>query len=301
MKWICVWFALALTSSWAMAREYEVVVRTEIEYAAREDGKLAGDLYLPKGLDKAPVLVAVHGGGWQAGSRAIYKYWGPFLAKNGYAVFAISYRLSKSGAKSYPAAVYDVKAAVQFVRAKAGELGVDPDRVGLMGDSAGALLATLVGLAADEPHFSTEDRTTSQAAISAAVKAVVGFYGVYDMLAQWEHDQTARPRDQITEKFLGGSPMLIRRAYFDASPISYATVDKNRIRFLLVHGTADDIVDIASQTESFLKALKQAGFFVRAIIVPGAGHFWVADPVEEAGSVASQVAPRLLRFLEGAL
>src|SRR6266849_749042 len=70
----------------------------------------------------------------------------------------------------------------------------------------------------------------------------------------------------------------------DASPISYATVDKNRTRFFLVQGTADDIVDMATQTAAFLKALKQAGFFARAVIIPGAGRFWVADPVEEAGS-----------------
>src|SRR5262249_54156372 len=100
MKWLCSLVIFAATITSAAAREYEVVVRNDVEYAAREDGRLAGDLYLPKGLDKAPVLVAVHGGGWQAGSRAIYKYWGPFLAKNGYAVFAISYRLSKTGTKS---------------------------------------------------------------------------------------------------------------------------------------------------------------------------------------------------------
>src|SRR5215216_6941196 len=164
MKWICVW--LALMTSWAAAREYEVVTRNDVEYVAREDGRLAGDLYLPKGLDKAPVLVAVHGGGWQAGNRTIYKYWGPFLAKNGYAVFAISYRLAKAGAKSYPAAVYDVKAAVQFVRAKAGELGVDADRIALIGDSAGAHLAALAGLAAGEPQFSSEYQTDPHAATS---------------------------------------------------------------------------------------------------------------------------------------
>jgi acetyl esterase/lipase len=285
----------------AGAREYEVVTRTDIEYAVREDARLAGDLYLPKGLDKAPVLVAVHGGGWQAGNRAIYKYWGPHLAKNGYAVFAVSYRLSKPGTKSYPAAVYDVKAAVQFVRAKAAELGVDPDRIALMGDSAGAHLATLAALAAGEPQFSSEHQSDPHAAASAAVKAVIGFYGVYDMLAQWEHDQVARPRDQITEKFLGGSPMLIRRAYFDASPLSYATVDKNRTRVLLVYGTADDIVDPQPQSQKFLTALKQAGFFVRTVVIPGGTHFWVADPVEEAGSFGAFAAPRVLRFLEGAL
>jgi acetyl esterase/lipase len=297
----CVALVLMLMSSGATAREYEVVTRTDIEYAAREDGKLLGDLYLPKGLDKAPVLVAVHGGGWQVGSRAIYKYWGPYLAKNGYAVFAISYRLAKPGVKSYPAAVYDVKAAVQFVRAKAGELGVDPDRIGLIGDSAGAHLSALVALAGGEPQFSSEDQTDPLAATSSAVKAVVGVYGVYDMLAQWEHDQIVRPRDHITEKFLGGSPMLIRRAYFDASPLSYATVDKNRTRFLLVYGTADDIVDPVTQSQKLLTALKQAGFFVRTVVIPGAGHFWVADPVEEPGSFGAFAAPKVLRFLEDGL
>src|SRR5689334_6746154 len=99
MRWFCAFVLMAFAISGAAAREYEIITRTDVEYAVREDARLAGDLYLPKGLDKAPVLVAVHGGGWQAGSRAIYKYWGPFLAKNGYAVFAISYRLTKAGAK----------------------------------------------------------------------------------------------------------------------------------------------------------------------------------------------------------
>ena len=133
------------------------------------------------------------------------------------------------------------------------------------------------------------------------MKAVVGVYGVYDMLAQWEHDQIARPRDQITEKFLGGTPMLIRRSYFDASPISYATVDKNRTRFLLVYGTADDIVDPVTQSQKFLTALKQAGFFVRTVVIPGAGHFWVADPLDQPGSSGAHAAPAVLRFLESSL
>ena len=114
----------------AHAQAYGVITRSDVEYAEHDGVKLAGDLYLPKGLDKAPVLVAVHGGGWQTGGPVFYRYWGPFLAKNGFAVFAVRYRLSKPGAKSFPGAVYDVKAAVQFVRANAAELGVDPDRIG---------------------------------------------------------------------------------------------------------------------------------------------------------------------------
>jgi dipeptidyl aminopeptidase/acylaminoacyl peptidase len=133
------------------------------------------------------------------------------------------------------------------------------------------------------------------------VKAIIGFYGVYDMLAQWEHDQITRPRDQITEKFLGGPPMVSRMTFFQASPLSYATVDKNSTRCLLIYGREDDICDPVTQSEKFLTALKQAGFFARSIVVPGAGHFWATDPVEEPGGFGAYVGPKLLRFLEASL
>ena len=132
----------------------------------------------------------------------------------------------------------------------------------------------------------------------AGGKAVIG---VYDMVAQWEHDQITRPRDSVTEKLLGGPPMISRRIFFEASPLSYATVDKNGTRFLLIYGREDDIVDPATQSERFLTALKQAGFFARTIVVPSAGHFWSVDPVEENGSFGAYVGPRLLRFLEAQL
>lgn len=290
-----------LAPSPAAAKPFDVEVRNDIPFAEREGVTLLGDLYRPKGVERAPVLVAVHGGGWQIGSRKFYVHWGAYLAKNGYAVFSIEYRLMKPGVSTYPGAVHDTKAAVQFVRAKASELGLDPDRIGLVGDSAGAHLAALVALAGEEPVFSGEHRGAPHASVSSKVKVVIGFYGVYDMLAQWEQDQVRRPLDQITEKFLGASPMVNRRIYFEASPLSYATVDKNSTRFLLIYGHEDDIVDPRTQSERFLLALKQARFFVRTIVVPGAGHFWAVDPVEEPGSFGAYTGPRMLRFLADGL
>src|SRR5262249_18414328 len=124
------------------------------------------------GLDKAPMLVGVHGGGWQIGDRKFYTHWGSYLAKNGYAVFAVEYRLMKPGFKTHPGAVYDVKAAVQYVRARAGELGLDPNRIALMGDSSGAHLSALVALAGEEPAYSTEYRNDPNSSISHTIKAV---------------------------------------------------------------------------------------------------------------------------------
>src|SRR2546430_6963307 len=186
--------AATMMMATASAREYEVVVRNDIVFAEHDGTKLLGDLYTPKGLDKAPVLVGVHGGGWQVGDRKFYRNWGTYLAKNGYAVFAIEYRLMKPGVKTWPGAVYDTKAAVQYVRANAGELGVDAERVGMIGDSAGAHLSSLVALAGEEPLFSSEYRGDPHAAVSARVKTVVGFYGVYDMAAQREHEPGKRAR-----------------------------------------------------------------------------------------------------------
>jgi acetyl esterase/lipase len=277
------------------ARECEVATRPDIVFAEHDGVTLLGDLYLPKGLAKAPVLVGVHGGGWQLGDRKFYTHWGNYLAKHGYAVFAIEYRLMKPGLKTWPGAVHDTKAAVQFIRAQAAEFGLDAERVGLIGDSAGAHLTALVALASEEPPFA------SGSAPAARVKAVIGFYGVYDMLAQWEHDQMTRPRDQITERLLGAPPMISRKLFFEASPLSYVTVDKNSIRFLLIYGREDDIVDPATQSEKFLIALKQAGFFARTIVVPGAGHFWASEPMDEPGSFSAYAAPKLLRFLQTAL
>jgi acetyl esterase/lipase len=248
------------------------------------------------------VLVGVHGGGRQLGDRKFYRHWGSYFAKHGYAVFAIEYRLTKPGAKTSPGVVGDCKAAVQFVRVNAADLGLDPERIGMIGDSAGAHLSALVALAGEEPLFCNQYRDDPYAAAPVGVKAVIGFYGVYHMVAQWEHDQITRPRAiSVTEKLLGCSPMISRRAFFEASPLSYATVDKNNTRFLLIYGQEDDIVEPATQSEKFLTALKQAGFFARTIVVPGAGHCWSVNPVEEPGSFGAYAGPRVLRFLAAQL
>jgi acetyl esterase/lipase len=266
-----------------------VTTHTDIVFAEHDGTQLLGDLYLPQGVTKAPVLIGVHGGGWQLGNRKFYNNWGTYLARNGIAVFAIEYRLMAPGVKTYPGAVYDVRAAVQFVRAKAGELGLDPERIGLIGDSAGAHLSALAALAGSEPAFYAD--------VSPKVKAVVGFYGVYDLLAQWQHDLPIRPRDNISEKFLGAAPYTDRKVFFEASPINYTTVDKNATRVMLVYGTDDDVVDPATQSAAFLTALKQAGFFVRTVVIPGAGHYFLSDPVDETSHNAV-AAPRVLRFLK---
>ena len=262
---------------------------------------LTGDYYAPPGTGPYPALVAVHGGGWQLGTVEEYQAWGPYLAHRGYVLFAINYRLVHDTKNRYPAAVHDTRAAVQFLRSQAAALKVDPTRIGCMGNSAGAHLAALVALAGDSPPFAEAYPHDPYAGVRTHVKVVVGVYGVYDLLAQWHHDQLTRPRDHVTEKFLGKSPMESKLLFYEASPLTYTTIDKNHTAFLVVWGTDDDIVEPRSQSEVFVTALKQAGFFVRTVIVPGAPHFWIREPIDEPTSYTGVVAPRLVRFLQARL
>jgi acetyl esterase/lipase len=271
--------------------------RKGVSYVTHDGVTLAGDLYLPEGAGPFPALLTAHGGAWQGGSRSNYQYWGPYLARRGYVVFNIDYRLSKPGVKMYPESVHDARAAVQFLRGSAAELKIDPARIGIMGDSAGAHLAAVVALAGDSTAFASAYREDRFATLSTKVRAVVGFYGIFDMLAQWQHDQIARPNDQITEKYLGASPSDNRRLFFEASPLSYVIKANNQTSFFITYGTADDIVDHVSQSEAFVTALKQANFYVRTSIAQSAPHFWVAEPIDEPSSFTAPLAPRLLRFL----
>ena len=281
-----------------MPASQPIETRAGVAYATHDGVSLLGDLYLPAGAGPFPALVAVHGGGWQAGARNAFQFWGPYLAERGYALFAVSYRLAKKGQKMFPQAVADVLAAVQFMRGSAGEIKVDPERIALFGASAGAHLASLAALGGGSAVFKGAYPNDAHAAAGAKVKALVGVYGVYDLVEMWQRYQLQSPRENNIENFMGAAPMEDPQGYFEASSINYATFANNQIGVFLAVGTEDDLVDRRAQTDAFLMRLKQAGFFVRTCILQGAPHYWVGDPIEEPGSHSGFMAPRLIRFLK---
>jgi acetyl esterase/lipase len=273
-------------------------IRSDVTYATHDGVELKGDLYLPSGPGPFPAIVSVHGGGWRAGARSTHQGWGRYFAERGHLSLAISYRLATQDRKTFPEAVHDVLAAVRYLRGNAAALKVDPERIALLGNSAGAHLAAMAALGGAAPALQGAYPQDAHAAISAKVKVLVAVYGIYDMVAQWQHSQVASPRENIVQMHLGKSPMEDRKLYFDASPISYTTLANNHIAAFLVWGTEDDLVNHHQQSETFLLALKQAQFFVRTCVVHGAPHYWMTDPIDEPGSYSGFVAPRLMRFLQ---
>jgi acetyl esterase/lipase len=278
----------------------EVRLRTDVIYAKQDGVDLRGDLFVPSGRGPFPIVVAAPGGGWLVCDRPGLRHWGTYFAQHGIALFAIEYRTA-STAKMFPEAVRDVVSAVQFVRGSARELDIDPDRVALLGSSAGAHVASLAALAGDAPLFRSHQPENPHAGIAPIVKAFAGIYGVYDLFALWQQEiaDFSLPNERRSERLLGVPPYADRQLYFDASPISYVRHAANKLAVFLAYGTSDEVVSPHAQSEPFLRALKQAGFAVRACPVSGAGHFWFSEEaLDEAGSFTSFLAPRLLRFVQ---
>jgi acetyl esterase/lipase len=216
----------------------------------------------------APLIVWVHGGGWIAGSKNILRVVN--FTRDGYAVAAINYRLSLHA--PFPAQIEDCKSAIRFLRAHAREYNIDPERIGVWGESAGGHLVALLGtsggnvtLAGDKPQNSEQ---------SDRVQCVVDYFGPTDLLqipamAGPDVKYDFNGPNSLLTRLLGGPMTTKRKLATIANPITH--ISKDDPPFLIVHGTADPIVPIG-QSKILVEALKKAGIQAEMISVTGAGH-----------------------------
>ena len=266
----------------------QVEIRLNVPYGGGPEGELCNDLYLPGGAGPYPALLCLHGGAWARGAPRQYQEWGPWLAARGYAVVAVDYRLSTEVSPSWPGVHEDVQRALRWLVEEAPALRVDPARLGLVGDSAGGHMATLLSL---------EDW------VRPHVRAVVGVYGIYDLIDWWEVTQ-ARMDDPVG-KLMGKTPAQAPEDYRRFSPLQGVEAQgvPPGVPYLIIHGEQDPIVH-HNQSERFIAALRAAGAEVETLFVPGAGHSWFTylpnEPdrrrVDQEPNVT--VAPVLRSFLE---
>ncbi|RBY75455.1 alpha/beta hydrolase [Geodermatophilus sp. TF02-6] len=264
-------------------------VLSGVPYAALPGSRpLELDLYLPADAP-APVAVFLHGGGWRLGSRhaAGPAYAGPSpfseVAQAGIAVASVDYRLS--GEATWPAQLHDAKAAVRWLRARAGELGIDGDRVAAWGESAGGHLAELLGLTGDDAALEGDVGVTGP---SSAVAAVAAWYAPSDVAAV-AADTGADPTDPATREaqLLGAPPPTVPDAAAQASPVTH--VSPGAPPFLLVHGRVDRFVPCV-QSERLRDALQEAGVDVELHTHPDADHMWLGAPDAAADALERTVA-----------
>jgi acetyl esterase/lipase len=233
-------------------------VLRDVAYSSRPGFRpLSLDLYLPEN-DHAPVVLFLHGGGWRAGSRAVFV---PHVSQEdsfdrivraGFAVVAADYRLS--GEAKFPAQLDDVRDALAWVRASGDEYGFDGSRVVLWGESAGATLASLVALEPD-----------------AAVRGVVDWYGPADLITMAEGLSAEEAEVTRETGWLGASALDDPELARSASPVFAVSVDAPP--FHIEHGTEDVAVPF-SQSQELADALAAARVAFELVPVAGAGHMW---------------------------
>lgn len=227
-----------------------------VGYATAPEGELALDLHRPADDTTAPLLVHVHGGGWALGNRT-WDREGRRHADLGIAAATVDYRLS--GQATYPAAVRDVVAAVTWLRREAaGAAGIDPDRVVLIGESAGAHLSALVGNAADLSNF----QPPGVSGAADAVDGVVGISGIYHLTTDATDDES------LTNSFFGCTGSECPEKYREGSP---ATHVEDAPPTLLYHGTDDGTVPYRAST-MYRDDLRDAGVPVELITGEGGAH-----------------------------
>lgn len=241
------------------------IIQRDIEYGRAGDRPLKLDLVRPKQpkADRLPVVVMIHGGGWQRGDKSRALNGVAILAARGdYVGVAVGYRLS--GEAKWPAQIHDCKAAIRWLRANAGKFGIDPDRIGVWGSSAGGHLVNLLGTTGDVKELEGDCGTPG---VSSRVQAVASSCGPTDFLAE-RRIQGGREPSSVS-LLLGGPVDEMKAAARQASPINHVTPDD--APFLLVHGTEDPTVPF-QQSELFLEALRKAGVDATLVRVEGGGH-----------------------------
>lgn len=240
-------------------------IERDVVYGQAGEVALKMDLYFPGPAwsNSLPVVMYVHGGGWVMGDKDMVKLmpWPAELLQRGYVVATINYRLGSE--YKFPAMIEDAKCAVRFLRAHARVFDLGPDRIGVIGDSAGGQLVSLLGLTGASTQF---DGSGGWNHFSSGVQAVVDLYGPTDFTAP--SASTSFMSRRILKAAFGTSAKdapILRQA----SPMNYVTT--NAPPFLVVHGDHDTMVQL-KQSENLNEALQAAGGSSTLLVVTNYSH-----------------------------
>lgn len=250
---------------------------------------LSMDVWVPTAVQNPGIVIWVHGGAFLFGDRL---HLPPTLRENelrdsvlgaGLALATIDYRLS--GECTFPAQLHDVKAAIRYVRHFSSALGVDSDRIGIWGESAGGHLATFAALTANSD---TLEGNVGLTGVSSAVSCCIDWYGPMDFMKMQTFQDRLSPEELLVGARTEDRPDLLQAA----SPINF--VDASAPPFLVMHGTEDSLVPL-EQSHSLVERLEQLDRDVTLIEVSGADHIFLN--YADTSSLVSQSVGFLVNHL----
>ena len=242
--------------------EFKDVTAMEDRVYHEVDGyKLRADIYIPGKGDHHPGVLLIHGGGWVSGSKENLRIMGQYLAKEGYVAVVANYRLS--GEAKFPAAVHDLKAALTWVRSNKAEFRVDPDRIAVLGTSAGAQLATLLGVSQGDNAF-----IHKQNKYQDKVAAIVNIDGIVSFIHPEAREGT------IAGLWLDGLQDENPLNWKKASPLEY--VDENTPPVLFINSAQPRF---HAGRDDMLKIINEHQIFSEVHTIPESPHsFWLMHP-----------------------
>jgi acetyl esterase/lipase len=269
---------------WPM-HESRIKFEENVSYLGN-DRKEKLDIYLPDSEDelKLPVILFIHGGGWEKGSKSSKRSVSisKTLAENGYAVFCIDYKLtqfegkpwqSKISDPGWPQNIYDCKTAVRFIRKNAVKYRIDPDRIAVMGCSAGGHMALLTGMSAGNDEL---NRGGLYRNYSCDVSCIIDMYGIPDVRV-WGGDA-----------FLGLDSVQFAHQWELASPVTHLSDQTPPI--LILHGDKDETVGV-KQSVDFVEKLKAKDLPYEFVVVKGGVHSFDLEPPQ------IDLRPVVMKFL----
>ncbi|WZO95796.1 alpha/beta hydrolase [Isosphaeraceae bacterium EP7] len=250
------------------ADDPSIVRNKDVVYASPSGTPLKLDVARPLGEGPFPAVLAIHGGGWRGGSKGDVAPLMDQLVHRGYVAVSPQYRFCPEF--PFPAQVHDVKAAVRWVKAHAAEYRIDPERVGVVGFSAGGHLALMLGLTDAKDGLEGDAEAGSP---STRVRAIVNYFGPTDLTAR----DLPIVSGVMVHDFLGGLPVKKPELAAQASPLTFLTRDDPPI--LTFQGTKDELVP-ATQATKLREAMTKLGVGGRVDILEGAGHGWAGAEME---------------------
>ncbi|WP_195210537.1 alpha/beta hydrolase [Actinomarinicola tropica] len=258
--------------------EGRVQIETDVVFGVGGGRDLRCDVYTPPGgAERAPAVILVHGGAWRQGDRTQLRGYGILLGSEGYVCIAPEYRLTPEA--PWPAQIHDVKAAIRWVRAHADRLGIDPERIAIEGNSAGAHLALLAAGTQDVAAFEGEGGNPG---VSTHVAAALAIYPP-TLFSAGPRERGAVPLLALTEE---GDDEVARLA----GPLSHVTADFPPT--MLIHGTADETVPPLASIRMY-EALVEAKVPVELHMYADQPHAFDAQP-----AFGRQCAAEMLLFLD---
>ncbi len=259
----------------------------DVCYAEVAERTLLLDLYRPERAAHAPLLVWVHGGAWRRGSKDQIN---TAFVGAGYAMASIDFRSSEEA--PFPAQIFDLKAAIRFLRGESVQLGVDATKIAILGVSSGGHLAALTAVTNGHPELKGD--VGQHSGESSDVQAAVSYFGASNLTTILDQSTPHgfSVRVPALDLLLGGQPASRPELARLASPVFH--VDETAPPLLLVHGDQDPQMPI-NQAHELQHAYEQHGRDVEFVVVHGAGHGGEAFVDSERNARVTRFLDRVMR------